>query len=133
MNLEEIYTSKCKCLNVSGVHIPILDRFNCRDINVNIDPSDNNYKRKLYARLVPFLSREDVVFVVLPKINIQISPVLMTIYGITHKIPYSIYFKTSEDPHLLNPLVEDLESIKWLASKATDTSESYFDKVLSLS
>ena len=127
MNLEELYTSDCKCINLSGKHIPILNRFNCRDVNINIDPADNHYRKKLYTRLSPILSRGDVVFAVLPKINIQISPVLMTIYGITDNIPYSIYFHTSTDPHSLMPLVEDLDSIKWFAKKATDTNTRYFD------
>lgn len=128
MKLKSLWNENSFCLNLSEEHIPSLKEFDCVELKYSLDYRDNNFRRKLFERFSTVIRPHHTVFLVPPKYNYQIPIILMTIAGMSSSIPYIIRFDRGKDPDLQEPLVEDLENIRWLARKSTQTSKEYYNQ-----
>lgn len=132
MKLKDVYKPEAFCLNLSAMTIESLTQFRVVEVNVNLDFRDPKFKQKLFARLSKVVQSGNTVYFVPTKFSYQTPVILTTIYGITKNLPSIIYFDKSKDPKLTNPLVEDLEFIRWMSQVAGSKGEKFYELVHNL-
>lgn len=128
MELNSLWNKNSVCLNLSNEDFPYLRKqYNCIHLKYNLDYRNNNFRRKLFTKLSRVVQPNQTVFVVMPEYDYHIPIILSILSGISANLPNIIYFNRGADPNLENPLVEDLESLRWLSNRAVQTNQDYFN------
>jgi hypothetical protein len=126
VNLTYIFNNESVGLNLSKVTSPTLINLGFHDIKLSVDLRTKTAEQKLFVTLKQYINEGDIVFMVMPQLNIYIPILLTIVYGITKQLPYIVYFDNQNDPKFRVPLISSLPDIKYKSEKATALKLDYY-------
>jgi hypothetical protein len=125
MRLNTMFNSKSKGINFSNIDSDTLTRLEFTKMRISIDLRDRNAESRLYHKLKQNLNYGDVTFILLPNLPHHIPIITTMIDGITKNLPYIVYFDSTNDPDLIEPLVTSLSDIRYKSSIACKLESDY--------
>lgn len=125
MDLTKVYRKHFIGFDFTDEESPTLNELGFIRIKLGIDIRDQDAERRLYRKLKKYLKRNNICFIVAPRINHQ-TPIIMTIiYGLTDNLPNIVYFERKTDPDLLSPQVVLLDSLRYRVREAALYNSEY--------
>lgn len=118
MYLKEVFNPEIhKGLNFNlKIKSPVLEKLMFENIFISTDMRDNTALLKIQKRIKDYTYNNKQVFMVQSPLVHHDAILTSVIHGLTGNLPYIVYFRKTEDPDFIKPLVYSLEEVRWKSS-----------------